>query len=296
MTAPVLIAIIASVLLLLLLAIYAIATLLYRFALAAPKNKRITPEKDFSFPYEKIHMTSEDGISLTAYLSEAKGSHQYALLCHGYKCIPHTIAHMADCFFERGFSLLLPAARGHGESEGNYIGMGIHERKDIRDYCRMLVKRDPEAQILLFGISMGAATVMMASAEELPENVKCVIEDCGYTSVWEELSLQMKCQYHLPTFPFLYVAERVCRHRAGYTFREYSPLEAVRRTRLPILFIHGETDTFVPFAMVHPLYENAAGEKELLTVPDAEHALAEETNPALYWQAVDAFIGKHFVN
>lgn len=295
MNTPATVALIAlGIILLLLLFVYITAHLLYRFALAAPKSKRISPEKDFDFPYEKITLTSEDGLALQAYFAKVQGSHSYAVLCHGYKCIPQTIAHMADCFLARGFSLLLPAARGHGESEGNYIGMGIHERKDIRDYCRMLVLRDPEAQIFLFGISMGAATVMMASAEDLPENVKCVIEDCGYTSVWEELALQMKIQYRLPSFPFLYVAERVCRHRAGYAFREYSPLEAVGRTRLPMLFIHGESDTFVPFSMVHPLYKNAGGEKELLTVEGAEHALAEETNPTLYWQTVDAFLAKHF--
>lgn len=273
---------------------YIVAVLLYKFALSAPPCKRKTPSEDFSFQPEKLHLTARDGITLTAYFCEKPASHNYAILCHGYKCVPQTIAHIAECFLARGFSVLLPAARGHGESEGHYIGMGIHERLDIVDYCTQLTERDPKSQILLFGISMGAATVMMASGEALPPNVKCVIEDCGYTSVWEELSLQLKCQYHLPTFPFLHLAEKVCRRRAGYAFGDTSPLEAVKRTRLPILFIHGEEDTFVPYAMVHTLYEAANADKELLTVPQAEHATAEKTDPQLYWQTIDRFLSKCF--
>lgn len=147
---------------------------------------------------------------------------------------------------------------------------------------------------MLYGVSMGAATVMMASGEaDLPVQVRCVIEDCGYTSVWDEFSGQLKELFGLPPFPVLNAADLVCRIRAGYSITEASALRQVERSVTPTLFIHGEEDTFVPFWMLEELYQAASCEKEKLAVPGAAHAESAAVAPELYWPAVDAFLARH---
>lgn len=172
--------------------------------------------------------------------------------------------------------------------------MGWPERRDVVRWCQQLIAEDPEAEIVLYGVSMGAATVMMASGEaDLPVQVRCVIEDCGYTSVWDEFSGQLKELFGLPPFPVLNAADLVCRIRAGYSITEASALRQVERSVTPTLFIHGEEDTFVPFWMLEELYQAASCEKEKLAVPGAAHAESAAVAPELYWPAVDAFLARH---
>lgn len=128
-------------------------------------------------------------------------------------------------FHDRGMNVLAPAARAHERSGGGYIGMGWPERLDIVAWIEQIVQADPEARILVFGESMGAATAMNVAGESLPANVKCIIEDCGYTSVWDEFSLQLKDVFGLPSFPLLDVANLVCNVRAGYDFHKASSVE-----------------------------------------------------------------------
>ena len=169
--------------------------------------------------------------------------------------------------------------------------MGWHERRDIVKWAASIVQEDAQAEILLFGLSMGAATVMMTSGEaDLPSNVKCIVEDCGYTSVYDEFAGQLKELYGLPPVPILNAFDVVCRIRAGYSVYEASAVEQVKKSHTPTLFIHGSADTFVPFWMLGEVYDAAACEKEKLVVPGAAHAESAETDPALYWDTVDAFV------
>ncbi|NLA76916.1 MAG: alpha/beta hydrolase [Clostridiales bacterium] len=239
-------------------------------------------------------LTSYDGLKLNAYYREATAaSHKYAVICHGYTSRAIDMGVFGDKFRERGFNVLMPDARGHGNSEGDYIGMGWHERRDITDWINTLVEQDPAAQIILMGVSMGGATVMMTSGEELPDNVKLVIDDCGYSSVWDEFAFQMGAMFHLPTFPLLNMADAVCRIRAGYNFKEASAVEQVKKCKIPTLFIHGEEDTFVPYEMVHKVYEAATCEKYLFTVHGAGHGMSAAVDPTGYWNAIDTAIAKN---
>ena len=131
----------------------------------------------------------------------------------------------------------------HGGSDGSTIGMGWPERRDIVEWVYEILRRDDQAQIVLFGESMGAATVMMAAGEVLPAQVKLVVEDSGYTSAWEQFKVSMPLLYHTPPYPVLPVASLLARLRTGYGFRRMSALEQVRQCRIPILFIHGEGGT-----------------------------------------------------
>lgn len=240
-------------------------------------------------------LESSDGLKLHALYLPHEGSHKYAVVCHGYGSIPQYGGGFAAKFYEMGYSVLAPAARAHERSEGRYAGMGWPERRDIVAWVNTLAEQDPEAEIVLFGISMGGATVMMTSGEaDLAPNVKCVIEDCGYSSVWDEFAVQLDEMFGLPTFPVLDAASLVTRLRAGYGFKEASAVEQLKKTKLPMLFIHGEEDTFVPYWMLDVVY-GACGsaEKEKLSVPGAAHGGAAGTDPELYWSTVEAFLNKY---
>ena len=135
---------------------------------------------------------------------------------------------------------------------------------------------------------------MMAAGEVLPDNVKCIVEDCGYSSVWDEFRLQLKNVFRLPAFPLLNAASLVCQIKAGYDFKEASSVKQLQNAVVPMLFIHGDADTFVPFSMLDVVYEAcASGEKEKLVVHDAAHGAAADTDPQLYWDTVTAFVGKY---
>lgn len=244
---------------------------------------------------EVLSFTSFDGLNLKAHFFPGDAdSHVYAILVHGYhdtafRMLPHAIH-----FMEKGYHLLMPDLRGHGDSEGTYVGFGYHDHYDILGYIDLIRERDPAAEIFLLGVSMGAATVMMTSGEFLPSNVKCIIEDCGYTSAWEQCKYNMHTLYHLPPFPILTLTNLFIKYKHHYSLKEASPIKAVAKASVPMLFIHGAKDDFVPFHMQQPLYEACgSADKEFLVVPGAVHANSNEENPQLYWSTVDAFLEKH---
>lgn len=241
-------------------------------------------------------LKSEEGLRLHAYyLPAERPTRTTVILAHGYSGQAGNMASLAQMYSERlGFNVLLPDARGHGRSEGGYIGLGWHERKDYMGWIRQVLEKNGEqSEIALHGISMGGATVMMTSGEELPHQVKAIIEDCGYTSVREQLAYQLGRMYKLPSFPLLHSTSLVTKLRAGYSFGEASAVNQVGKSKTPILFIHGDSDLFVPFEMVKTLYANGPAEKELLIVPGAGHGLARQTDPKRYDETVLRFLEKH---
>jgi fermentation-respiration switch protein FrsA (DUF1100 family) len=143
---------------------------------------------------------------------------------------------------------------------------------------------------VLYGISMGGATVMMTGGEDLPPEVKAIVEDCGYTSVEDELWHQLITRYHVRSRWLMAATSRVTEKRAGYGFAEASSLEQAKKIKVPTLFIHGDQDSFVPFWMAQPLYDACPAPKELYVVPGAEHGMAHaEAGPA-YEERIAAFL------
>ena len=222
--------------------------------------------------------------------------HTWAVVCHGYVGEPADMAKYAYHFSQLGMNVLAPAARGHERNvDTGLIQMGWGDASDLVGWVDDIVARDPEARILLFGTSMGGAEVMMASGMDgLSENVRLIVEDCGYTSVWDEFALQLGNVFGLPCFPILNVADAACLLRAGYTFESASAVESLRKASVPMLFIHGDADTFVPFSMLDECYDACASAvKEKLVIEGAGHGLSASTDPTLYWTTVDTFVSNN---
>lgn len=243
------------------------------------------------------YITSRDNLKLHSYkiLNENK-SNTWVISVHGYTSEAINVSTYAKYFYEMGYNVLIPDLRSHGKSEGDYIGMGWDDRLDIIDWINYILKEDKDAKIILHGISMGAATVTMVSGEELPSNVKVIIADCGYTSVWNQFSYQLKDLFDLGEFPIMHVSSLVGQIRAGYSIKEASGIEQVKKSKTPILYIHGDEDDFVPYFMMEELYNATSSEKEMLTIKGAGHAKASSVNAELYWTTVNDFINKNINN
>ena len=259
-------------------------------------ENRAAKEKYKKLPHEAWSIQTRDGLTLRAvFLPNPKGTDKIMLGIHGYHCNGlDEYIRFADFYMEQGFSILLPDNRAHGKSDGKYIGFGWLDRLDIIAWAEELVRRlGPDISILLHGISMGSAAVLCASGEDtLPRQVRGITADCGYVSAWEEFRLQLKVRYHLPAFPVLYFASLACRLSAGWFFGSCSPVRQVAKARIPILFVHGDRDDFVPTAFVHPLYEACPSDKELLLIPGAGHALSYQIGRPAYEAAILRLIEK----
>lgn len=244
--------------------------------------------------FEDVYLTSSDNLKLHSYkITNPTPSHTWVISVHGYMSQGNVLSNPAKHFYDMGYNVLLPDLRGHGLSEGDYIGMGWDDRNDVIGWIDYILEQDPTAQIVLHGISMGAATVMSVSGEALPSNVKAVIEDCGYTSVWDQFASQLKGLFNLPEFPFMHAASLVTKIRAGYWLSEASPIAQVAKSKTPTLFIHGDQDNFVPYSMHQELYDASSAEKEILTIEGAGHAMAATHNADLYWSTISTFLGKY---
>lgn len=243
---------------------------------------------------ESKYIKSYDDLELHAYMIENSGSDKWVVICHGYFGEAKHMTPYAKNFYENGYNVLMPDARGHGSSEGDYIGMGWDERKDIVKWIDLIVEKDNNSKIILYGVSMGGATVMSTSGEDLPANVKAIVEDCGYSSVWGEFAFQLKEIFGLPTWPIMNLANGFTKSRAGYDLKEASALEQVKKCTTPMLFIHGDSDTFVPSKMVDEVFDAATNcEKEKIVVAGAGHGGASEVLKDEYWIKLFAFVDKY---
>ena len=269
-----------------------------------PKGEQYDPmhEKMYSLvremqeiPYEQVYITSFDGTKLAGKYYHISDEAPLQIQFHGYHgtglrdfCGGHKIAR------EMGHNILVIDERAHGKSEGKYVGFGVLDRYDLLEWIRYVNKRfDNGRKIFLFGTSMGATTVLMASGfKEVQDCVKGIIADCAFTSPNDIFSHVLKKDYHLPPFPIMNINNVMCKKTAGYTFTEYSTLDALKTNKIPVLFIHGKEDKFVPTWMSEKNYEAAVCEKELLMVDGAGHGSSCYENMSLYQETEKKFISK----
>lgn len=247
--------------------------------------------------YTDKYINSFDNLKLHGYeVKNETKTNKWAIVVHGYTSEGELVSSKAKHFYEMGYNILVPDLRGHGKSEGDYIGMGWDDRLDIIDWINNILEDNPSSEIILHGTSMGAATVLSTSGENLPNNVKAIIADCGYTSVWNEFTYQLKALFNLPAFPVMNLSNMVTMVKAGYSLKDASPIEQVAKSKTPILYIHGDKDDFVPYYMMDELYKATSSEKSKLTVQNAGHGKADLVNPDLYWNTVTDFLGKYISN
>lgn len=245
--------------------------------------------------YEKHCIMNDRGQKLAAWFIKAeKESDVYVLCSHGYRSEgKDEFSGIAQYYHKKGYNILLVDHVASGDSEGNIIGFGHYEAPDCIKWLEYLNKTfGKDIRIILHGVSMGAATVMMMSGDDnLPENVKMVVADCGYTSAIEEFDFKLK-EMHLDKFPgILTVTNFINRKCAGYDFRDTDAHSGIRKTKLPILFIHGGGDLFVPTFMSHKNYEACQSEiKDLLIIEGADHAQSFVKDKEAYENKLDEFL------
>ena len=245
--------------------------------------------------YEPVQITADDGTLLAArYYHHADGA-PVAIIFHGYKGFARRDGMGGYTLCKQlGYNVLLPDQRSHGASGGHTITMGVKERYDCRAWAYWAYKHfGPDTPLFLMGVSMGASTVLLASGLDLPRSVKGIIADCGYTSP-HDICRRVLAQtgHHLPVGP-IYTVGRLGTLLFGHFDPEDADCrQAVAKTRIPILFLHGEADDFVPCEMSRENYDACASRKQLVTIPGAGHAVAYYVDIPAYRKAVTEFLDR----
>ena len=245
-------------------------------------------------------ITMDDGRKAHALYLRGDSAHgRTAVVVHGYKDCSITFLYLGRMYHrDFGFNILLPDLNAHGLSDGEAIQMGWKDRQDVERWTEvartLFATGGDTVSVVVHGVSMGAATTMCLSGDDLPPYVRCFVEDCGYTSVWDEFKHELGEQFGLPAFPLMYTTSALCLMRYGWSFGEASPLAQVAKCHRPMLFIHGAADTFVPTWMVYPLYRAKPQPKELWVAPGSEHARSYIDHTKEYTRHVRDFLKRHF--
>lgn len=243
-------------------------------------------------PHEDVYIRSGDGLKLHGTYFPNGETDKMVICFHGY-----TSQGMSDYiglsgyYLRNGYQMLLPDARAHGSSEGEYIGFGCLDRYDVLKWVEWAVDKCGEkVRIVLHGTSMGGATVLMTGGLELPEQVKGIISDCGFTSPKYVFTHVLHSMYHLPAFPMIQIADFVNRKKAGYGLDECNAAREAANIRVPVLLIHGDADTFVPYSMCGEIHANCPTSKQLI-IAGAGHAESYYKDSEAYEEALDDFMG-----
>lgn len=259
-----------------------------------PKDERV--EWFRANPREEFTRVNDRGQTLHAfYMPTDEPSDKYIICAHGYRsCGQGEFRFIGKFLHDLGYNIIFVDHQAAGKSDGKYISFGKYESKDFLDWVNFAVEKfGSDIQIALYGISMGSATVMMCSNNEnLPENVKFIMADCGFTSVNELFSFILKGIY-VPDRPVLLAANVFSKALGKWNFNDVNPIDCVKEAKVPMLFIHGENDDFVPTFMAGKLYHACPTEKDYLIVPGAGHAESYQKGSELYEEKFKEFSAKY---
>ena len=241
-------------------------------------------------PHEIIRIQSQDGTPLVGHWMGVASPRRIVIAMHGWRSAwDHDFGLVADFFRNNGCSVLYAEQRGQGSSGGTHMGFGLTERYDCLDWIRWVNEKvGQQIPIYLCGISMGASTVLMAGGLELPPNVRGILADCGYTStvdIWKHVAKQARLAY--PVYGG--TAGKLAGKRLSMAVDADSCPQSLSRCRVPVLFVHGTEDHFVPIEMTYENYKACASPKRLFVVPGAEHGMSYLTDPHGYENAVQSF-------
>lgn len=240
---------------------------------------------------DEVEIESYDGIHLVGHLWECESPKRTVLLMHGWRSSwSNDFGVMADFLHENGCNILFAEQRAQNKSGGEYMGFGLLERYDCREWIKWLNDRyGADTPLYLGGVSMGATTVLMASGLVLPENVRGIIADCGFTSPYAIWKHVVQKNLHLPYELHARAADDLCKRRINHTPKEYCTTMALQNTNIPILFVHGTDDHFVPITMTYENYKACASPKQLLVIPGAEHGASYLIDTERYEKAILEF-------
>jgi fermentation-respiration switch protein FrsA (DUF1100 family) len=242
---------------------------------------------------EDVYVMSDDGLRLHGLWVPAENPAGTIVLVHGYRSTMLVDFGVAlDYYHNKGLNLLIPQQRSHGESEGRYITFGVKESKDMLRWLAYHNSRFPRMPVLFSGLSMGASTVMYLADEDLPENVKGMIVDCGFTSPKDILSCVFRRVTHMPAWLSLWVTDLFARIFAGFHLTQKDSRKTLAKNRLPILMVHGTEDGFVPCEMTRQGYAVCTGPKQLLLVDGADHGVSFLVDRERYTAMIEEFLNK----
>lgn len=240
---------------------------------------------------EAVEIACHDGTKLVGHWYQCEDAQRIIIAMHGWRSSwTHDFGAIADFWKENKCSVLYAEQRGQGGSGGDYMGFGLLERYDCFDWINWVNEQlSKKLPIYLAGISMGASTVLMAAGLELPRNVCGIIADCGYTStsaIWKHVAQDnLRLAYSI----YSTAANDLCRKKLQIGIDDYSCVDAMQQCKVPVLFIHGTDDHFVPIEMTYENYKACAAPKQLLVVPGAEHGMSYLVDKAGYEEAVKKF-------
>ncbi|KRN75335.1 hypothetical protein IV73_GL000498 [Weissella kandleri] len=244
------------------------------------------------------NLQANDGVKLKGdYVPAEQATTKTALVIHGFGVDHQAMAPYAAMFHQQGYNVLLIDNRAAGRSGGKYIGYGYLEAKDAKKWTQMIVeKQGADAQIVVMGASLGGATTMMLSGMNPPAQVKAYVEDAGYHSIYDELIYQANEMYHIPAWlanPLVHIVSGYSRLYAGYSFKQGNVQQYLVKNHRPMLFIHGEKDSFVPTKYIKQNYRAQAGPKQMVIVPKAEHTKSYAVEKEAYVERMMNFLNQY---
>ena len=303
---------ILTIILLISAAVAAASYFCYRLAFSVPKQSREAlfemPDTEqyapysaearqmisdaLEIPYKEAVVTSYDGLRLFGKCYIASSDAPWLIMLHGYRSgAERDFCGGLKFGIDSGFNVLLVDQRAHGKSEGKCLTFGIKERYDCLTWINYVISRaGGSCKIALYGMSMGAATVLMAAGSELPKNVACIVADCGYTSPKAIIKKVIR-EMHYPVFPTFALVRLGGMLFGGFDIEEYSAVQAMEKCDIPVLFIHGDDDRFVPCDMGRENHRHCRAEgKKLLIVPNAGHGMSYMSDKRAYLGTVSEFL------
>lgn len=242
-------------------------------------NKAVNDDWFENVSKQPVMIKSFDGLDLHGTMLTQE-SNKWVIVVHGYSMFGTQLLDIPKSFYDKGYNCLIIDLRAHGMSDGDYSTLGWKEHYDLIDWIDFVMSKDATAQIVLHGTSMGASTVLNATGEFLPENVKCAISDCAFSSIEDLLKYQIKQFLKIPLGILIPGVNFLCKSKANFSLYEGNCIRQVKQSTTPTLFVHGELDSFVPFEMVFDLFYACEAEKDLFSFPHSKHA--------------DAFLNKNY--
>lgn len=246
----------------------------------------------YSLNHEDLYINSFDNLKLHAIFIN-NNTNKTIICVHGYKAKDglYDFGMSAKFLNSLGYNLLFVDNRAHGLSQGKYIGFGVLDSIDVNSWVDYLVTNMNQETIILYGMSMGAATVLNTDSSPSDSSpVKAIIADCGFASGYDEVAYQIKKMYHLPSFPLVPISNILLKLLAKYSLKDKEAYKSIKNYKNNLLIIHGSRDHFVPTSDAYKIFDNATCHKKILIVPGASHAKSYLKDTELYEQTIKEFL------